>query len=77
MGTELVQIVNDGYLPSFGTTGRDVAALGALGRNRWREIWPVIGAHIEGVMTRADTTWHEDQLVPIERNGRLEDVWWT
>ena len=22
-------------------------------------------------------TWHEDQYLPIERNGRLEDVWWT
>lgn len=21
--------------------------------------------------------WHEDQLVPILRNGQLEDVWWT
>jgi hypothetical protein len=22
-------------------------------------------------------TWHEDQLVPVTRNGRREDVWWT
>jgi signal transduction histidine kinase len=76
-GPELVQIFNDGYLPSFGTTGRDVAALGARGRDHWREIWPVIGPQIEGVMTRGEATWHEDQLIPIERNGRMEDVWWT
>jgi signal transduction histidine kinase len=76
-GPELVQIYNDGYLPSFGTTGRDVAALGARGRDHWAEIWPIIGPQIEGVMTRAEATWHENDLVPIERNGRLEEVWWT
>jgi signal transduction histidine kinase len=76
-GPDLIQIFNDGYLPSFGLTGRDVAALGAHGRNHWREIWPVIGPQIEQVMRGGEATWHEDHLVPIERNGRLEDVWWT
>ncbi|MEO6877783.1 MAG: PAS domain-containing sensor histidine kinase [Gemmatimonadaceae bacterium] len=76
-GPELVQIFNDGYLPSFGTTGRDRAALGARGRDHWAEIWPIIGPQIEKVMTNAEATWHEDQLVPIERNGRIDDVWWT
>ena len=45
-GPELVQIFNDGYLPSFGTSGRDVTALGARGREHWAEIWPVIGPQI-------------------------------
>lgn len=76
-GPELVQIYNDGYRPSFGTSGRDVAALGARGRDHWLEIWPLIGPQIEAVMTRGEATWHEDQLVPIERNGRVENVWWT
>jgi signal transduction histidine kinase len=76
-GPDLVQIFNDGYLPSFGTTGRDLAALGAHGREHWAEIWPVIGPQIEGVMADGDATWHVDQCVPIERNGHLEDVWWT
>src|SRR4029078_10078742 len=61
----------------FGTSGRDVAALGARGREHWDDIWPVIGPQIEEVMTHGNATWHEDQLIPIERNGRLEDVWWT
>ena len=76
-GADLVQIFNDGYLPSFGNTGRDVTALGARGREHWAEIWPVIGPQIEQVMTTGEATWHEDHLVPIERNGRLEDVYWT
>ncbi|MEO8944958.1 MAG: ATP-binding protein [Gemmatimonadaceae bacterium] len=76
-GPDLVQIYNDGYLPSFGTTGRDVSALGATGEQHWNEIWPVIGPQIRQVLKTGDATWHEDQLVPIDRNGRLEEVWWT
>jgi len=76
-GPDLIQIYNDGYRPSFGTSGRDIAALGARGREHWTEIWPIIGPQIEGVLERGEATWHEDQLVPIERNGRLEEVYWT
>ncbi len=76
-GPELTQIYNDGYKPSFGTTGRDIAALGARGHEHWEEIWPIIGPQIEGVLQRGEATWHEDQLVPIERNGKVEDVYWT
>jgi signal transduction histidine kinase len=76
-GPELVQIFNDGYLPSFGTSGRDLNALGAKGREHWAEIWDVIGPQIDQVMTTGEATWHEDHLVPIERNGRVEDVYWT
>lgn len=28
-------------------------------------------------MTRGEASWHENQLVPIHRNGKLEDVYWT
>lgn len=76
-GPELTQIYNDGYKPSFGTSGRDITALGARGHEHWEEIWPIIGPQIEGVLTKGEATWHEDQLVPIERNGKVEDVYWT
>lgn len=76
-GPELTQIFNDGYKPSFGTSGRDVAALGARGREHWAEIWEIIGPQIEQVMTTGEATWHVDQLVPIERNGVIDEVYWT
>jgi signal transduction histidine kinase len=28
-------------------------------------------------MTQGEASWHEDQLVPINRDGNLEDVYWT
>lgn len=76
-GPDLVQVYNDAYRPSLGGGGRHPRALEMKGREFWTEIWTAIGPQIEGVMTRGEATWHEDQYLPIERNGRLEDVWWT
>lgn len=75
-GPQLVQFYNDAYIPSFGI-GRHPVAMGQRGRDCWPEIWPIIGPQIEAVMARGESTWHEDQLVPIFRNGRVEDVYWT
>ncbi len=76
-GPELVQLYNDAFRPSLGRGGRHPGALGMRGREFWTEIWDTIGPQIEQVMTTGKATWHEDQYLPIERNGRLEDVWWT
>src|SRR6185312_1950278 len=38
---------------------------------------PSIRPQIEAVMTHGEASWHENQLVPIFRNGKLEDVYWT
>lgn len=51
--------------------------MGQRGADCWQEIWPIIGPQIEGVMTRGEPTWHEDALVPIFRNARIEEVYWT
>jgi signal transduction histidine kinase len=75
-GPELIQIFNDGFLPSLGAGGGDISALGARGREHWADAWPIVGPQIEGVLERGEATWYEDQLIPIERNGRMEDVWW-
>lgn len=76
-GPELVQCFNDAYRPSFGNGGRHLRALGACGEVFWTEIWEIIGPQIAQVMAGGEATWHENQLVPIERNGTIEDVWWT
>src|SRR3954469_25516283 len=76
-GPELIQLYNDAYRPSLGQGDRHPRALGARGLEFWTDIWDAIGPQIEQVMTTGKPTWHEDQYLPIERNGRLEDVWWT
>ncbi len=75
-GEELIQFYNDAYLPSFGQ-GKHPAAMGQRGAECWGEIWPIIAPQIEDVMQRGVPSWNEDHLVPIYRNGRLEEVYWT
>jgi hypothetical protein len=75
-GPELIQFYNDAYRQTMGPE-RHPSALGQRGRECWEEIWPIIGPQIEQVMGGGGPTWHEDQLVPVTRYGRLEQVWWT
>ena len=75
-GPDLVQFYNDAYSRTMGTE-RHPGALGQPGRECWEEIWPIIGPQIEFVMAGNGATWNEDQLVPVTRNGKREDVWWT
>jgi PAS domain-containing protein len=75
-GDELIQFYNDGYQPSLGADKHPLA-LGLRGQECWPEIWHVIGPLIEDVMQRGKPYWSEDQLIPIYRNGKLEDVYWT
>jgi PAS domain S-box-containing protein len=75
-GPELVQFYNDAYRQTMGPE-RHPSALGQRGRECWEEIWPIIGPQIDQVMSGGEATWHEDQLVPVTRFGRLEEVYWT
>ena len=75
-GPELIQFYNDAYLPSFGR-GKHPAAMGQRGVDCWQEIWPIIHPQIAGVMERGEASWNEDHLVPIYRNDRIEEVYWT
>ncbi|MDO9297919.1 PAS domain-containing protein [Bradyrhizobium sp.] len=75
-GPELIQFYNDAYRQTMGPE-RHPSALGQRGRDCWAEIWPIIGPQIERVMSGGGATWHEKQLVPVTRYGKLEQVYWT
>jgi signal transduction histidine kinase/ActR/RegA family two-component response regulator len=75
-GPQLIQFYNDAYRQTMGPE-RHPSALGQRGRECWEEIWPIIGPQIAMVMAGEGSTWNEDQLVPVTRHGRREDVWWT
>jgi PAS domain S-box-containing protein len=75
-GPELIQFYNDGYRPSI-RADKHPSALGQRGMDCWPEIWPIIGPQIDAVMQQGQSTWNTNQLVPINRNGKLEEVFWT
>ncbi len=69
-------LYNDAYRQCVGPEHHP-GSLGRPARHVWSEIWEIIGPQIDHVMAGQGATWHEDQLVPITRNGAREDVYWT
>ncbi len=76
---EKIQFYNDAYRHILGSpeNSKHPLALGQRGEECWKEVWPVINPLIERVLQTGDAVFLEDQLIPIYRNGRLEDVYWT
>lgn len=75
-GPDLIQIYNDAFRPSLGA-GKHPHAIGQPARECWSEVWPLVGAQLEDVVAKGQPSWFEEVLVPILRNGKLEDAWWT
>ncbi|MPR35622.1 PAS domain-containing protein [Salmonirosea aquatica] len=76
-GPELVCFYNDAYRPSLGQDGKHPSILGMPAQQAWPEIWETIKPLIDQVLAGGEATWSENQLIPIFRNGKLEDVYWT
>lgn len=76
-GDALTCFYNDAYRPSLGNDGKHPGILGVPGAVAWPEIWHIIQPIIEAVLRGGDASWSEDQLIPIFRNGNIEDVYWT
>lgn len=76
-GPELICFYNDAYRPSLGNDGKHPSILGQKGAEGWPEIWHFIEPLIDKALTEGEATWHEDQFLPIYRNGKIEDVYWT
>lgn len=76
-GDEMLQFYNDAYRPSLGEDGKHPFALGQTAQECWPEIWDIIYPLIRKVKTTGESFFLEDQLVPIFRNGAIQDVYWT
>jgi PAS domain S-box-containing protein len=74
-GPEMTVIYNDDYAPFLADKHPD--ALGQSAPVCWKEAWHIIGPQFDAVMARGETTFREDALVPVMRNGHLQDVYWT
>jgi len=74
-GPELVLIYNDAFRPIL--TDRHPDALGARGREFWTDVWPVVGQQLESVLHSGQTISFQNALVPILRNGKLEEAYFN
>lgn len=76
-GSDLINFYNDAFRPSLGNNGKHPAILGLPAQEAWSEVWNFTGPLVESILKGGEAVWYEDQLVPIYRNGQLEDVYWT
>lgn len=76
-GEDLICFYNDAYRPSLGENGKHPSILGMKAKEAWTEVWDIIKPLIDKVLSLGEATWSEDQLIPIFRNGKIEDVYWT
>ena len=75
-GNELLQIYNDAYAPRV--AGLDGGtALGLPAAHRWKNNWADIGPQAARVMAGLPPTGYENFLVNMDRNGGLEDTYWS
>ncbi len=61
----------------LGENGKHPAALGQKAKDGWTETWSILQPLIDHVISENESIFSENQPVPIYRNGRMEDAWWT
>lgn len=76
-GKTLKSFYNDAYRPILGNDGKHPKILGLNGKAAWTEIWEEIEPMLKVVTDKGESIWRENLLIPIYRNGRIEDVYWT
>ncbi|WP_019143862.1 SpoIIE family protein phosphatase [Aeromicrobium massiliense] len=74
-GPQLVMVYNEAYTGMIGD--KHPAALGASARDVFPEAWHIIGGVMEAVLAGEGPSYVENQLVPLERHGFLEDCYFT
>ena len=74
-GKELVQLYNDAFIPLLAE--RHPSGLGQTAQECWWDAWQIVGPNLKRVMNDGETVFHENTVVPIVRDGRLQDIRWT
>ncbi|MDR3613172.1 MAG: ATP-binding protein [Candidatus Obscuribacterales bacterium] len=73
---ELTTFYNDAYRPMLGRL-KHPQFLGRSGKACWSELWDVVGASIDQVFVSGASVRGERQLLIMERNGFLEETYFT
>jgi PAS fold len=74
-GTDLVQLYNDAFIPLLAE--RHPSGLGQTARECWSDAWQIVGPNLKRVMDDRETVYHPNAIVPIVRDGKLQEIRWT
>jgi hypothetical protein len=74
-GDELWNFYNDAYASILGK--RHPSALGQQASQIWKEIWDVVGPQALQVLHQGQATWHAEMPLIMERNGYVEECFFT
>jgi PAS domain S-box-containing protein len=74
-GPEMVVLYNDACLPLLAE--KHPRALGQTAQDCWREAWHILAPKLKPVLEQGAKLYFENDLIPIQRNGSLTDVYWT
>jgi len=74
-GSELFMLYNDAYRRILGA--KHPRALGQAGADCLPEIWGAISPVLEGVLKKGEATWSEDQRLLLDRDGYVEECYFT
>ena len=74
-GPELVQFYNDAFVPLLAE--RHPSGLGQTAAHCWSDAWQIVGPNLKRVIQDRKTVYYENAVVPIVRDGKLQDIVWT
>jgi PAS domain S-box-containing protein len=75
-GRDRLQIYNDAYAPRVDGKLASIA-LGQPAANTWKHEWAKIEPFVENVFGTATSRTYDEFAFGIERNGKLEEAYWT
>ena len=74
-GPQLIMLYNDAWRPILGET-KHPGGLGQPGADSWPETWPIVGQQFENAL-KGIANWAEDQLLASDRNGYMQECYFT
>ncbi len=74
-GESMTNFYNDAYIPVLGQ--RHPQALGQPASQVWAEIWDTLGPQAEAVLQQGHSSWNEELLLVMQRNGYTEETYFT
>jgi PAS domain S-box-containing protein len=75
-GPNFVQFYNDAYIGLLGGK-KHPQALGSTTHETWNEIWDFVGPAFNSIMATGRPVAEVDKLLPMQRNGYLEECYFT